>query len=420
MRVGLLSSTPSRVPNGRAVWVRLTLELAHTLVASGDVLLGSVQTLPYELALWGVLEAGGRAEVLLHSPAALVRLLEILPDSVDPLLLACHPRLVPVLQAPVGRAQQASWARLVRAGPLELHPRVVVHPLPLLSPGMRDQELLARADRVVAVRLRRGGSLVPRLEARARAGQRVEVVSPQLYQGELEAGEPLVSSASACGNSVLLSRSLPNVQVIVPSLPPLPPLRQALPIRAFGGQLPLDWAVSPLPGPTLTHFTRACVGVWPGESPRVCLQSLLRGDEGPRVAAATLRRILEEGRLRASGVLVRGASPVVCFTACEPEALARQPRYRRHLLRWDFEPFGLVFAREVLESWGARPVQYLPARDFESIPSEARSFFQKHEPPQTDWQHEQEWRLKGDLSLRSIPVEAVRVLNGPTSLRPQL
>lgn len=420
MRVGLLSSTPPRVPNGRAVWVRLTRMLAHALVESGDVLLGSVQTLPYELALWAVLDAGGRAEVLLHSPASLVRLLEILPETVEPLLLAHNPLVLPVLQAPVGRVQHTSWARLVRAGPFELHPRVVVYPLPLSSPGMRDQALLARADRVVAVRLRRGGSLLPRLEARARAGQGVEVVSPQLYAGELDGAEYLTSSTSACGNSILRSRGLPTVQEILPSLPPLPPLRQVLPLRAFGGQLPLEWAASPLPGPTLTHFTRACVGVWPGESPRACLQSLMRGDEGPRVAAATLRRILEEGRLRASGELVRGASPVVCFTACEPETLARQPRYRRHLLRWDFEPFGLVFAREVLESWGARPVQYLPARDFESIPSEARSFFQKHEPPQTDWQHEQEWRLKGDLSLSSIPVEAVRVLNGPTSLRPLL
>lgn len=290
MRVALVASTPPRLPDGRARWVRLLVALARERVARGDVLLGSVSTLPYELALVSVLDGGGEAEVLLPNPAALVRLLELLPESLLGALTE-HPALLPLMSASHPSARQRAWGGLVAHGLLRLHPQLCLLALPLSSPGERDRCLLERAEQVVAIRIRPEGSLLPRLEARARAGWPVQVVSPWLLdeaqdtpsRGSAEPAPKLVH-----GHERLLKLGLPSLTSCWVDLPSLPELKPAPARLAFGGQLPLDWAQAPLRGPTLTHFTRACCGPWPGESPREYLRSLLRGDEGPRTAAASL------------------------------------------------------------------------------------------------------------------------------------
>jgi hypothetical protein len=87
-------------------------------------------------------------------------------------------------------------------------------------------------------------------------------------------------------------------------------------------------------------------------------------------------------------------------------------RYRSHLIRWDFEPWGIVFDRDWLVRCGARPVNYLPSQSFKKLEEHEQPFFQKHEPPECDYSAEEEWRIQGDLDFSAAPPDAIRLVLG--------
>jgi hypothetical protein len=163
-------------------------------------------------------------------------------------------------------------------------------------------------------------------------------------------------------------------------------------------------AIVPLPSADhwqfLTHCTRDQSGTWPDETEAQLLDGLLAGAAGDRSAIATLERILLTQKLLATNQLVRGDTPVVSFTAVPLTALPSMRVYRAHLGRWDFEPYGLCIRRELLASWGAKPVRYGDESLWNGLPAAERPFFQKHsQRGDVDWSSEQEWRHVGDLDL---------------------
>ena len=161
----------------------------------------------------------------------------------------------------------------------------------------------------------------------------------------------------------------------------------------------------------LFHYTREPDGAWPGESRGAYLDWLATGPaDDRRDAFAAMKRILEEGCIQGSGRLMPNRTPMVSFTAASPDEAAKLRRFRPSLHRWDFRPYGLAVRRDLLENLGARSVQYLPQTELKRLNADERSFAQKHEPPQTDWSAEKEWRLPGDLCLSELPHEAMVVL----------
>jgi hypothetical protein len=159
----------------------------------------------------------------------------------------------------------------------------------------------------------------------------------------------------------------------------------------------------------LTHWTRAATGPWPGETKADFYMSFNEGGAGyPRNALHTLRRILQERRIRASKQLVRGGEAVVSLTACPPWELAKLVKWRPGLFRWTFEPYGIALNRERLASLGARPVVYGEDYQFRFLQEVDRPFFQSCGHDKNNWRIEKEWRYLGDLDLsRFAPDEVV-------------
>jgi hypothetical protein len=148
-----------------------------------------------------------------------------------------------------------------------------------------------------------------------------------------------------------------------------------------------SWFKVGVGGPTLAHFTRA---------------------SKKASAFDNLVSILREGVLRASGRMVRGQRPVICFFDASLEELARALTRRN---RRRYEPFGVAVDRRYAFRNGARPVIYLPA-------DEARGLLPREElwravalqldrDPPVDWSFEREWRLAGDLPLHNKHVVAL-------------
>lgn len=124
-------------------------------------------------------------------------------------------------------------------------------------------------------------------------------------------------------------------------------------------------------------------------------------------AAGVLRRILKDGLIRASNRNSRTGRKVVCLTAVTLTELAERRVYRRHRMRWDFEPYGVAVRSSRIRQLGGRPVIYGTETDWESIPEGERLWFQPQTSSvgteQIDWSVENEWRVPGDVPLATIP-----------------
>jgi hypothetical protein len=185
-----------------------------------------------------------------------------------------------------------------------------------------------------------------------------------------------------------------------PGWPAKSPGREPAPIMA--------WPRSEA-GDYLMHCTRRRRGPWPGEAEADFLDELILDRAGADHSAwAALWRIVQTRRLAASGALIRGGTPVVCFSAAPLDELSRRHVFRSHLGRWDFEPYGICIRRSWLESCGTRPVVYGDETSWASLSPDERPWFQRAEsrtPRGTvwDWTAEQEWRHLGDLPLAELP-----------------
>ncbi len=154
----------------------------------------------------------------------------------------------------------------------------------------------------------------------------------------------------------------------------------------------------------LFHYTRACSGPWPGEIYRQYLLDLL--DARPlsgRSPLDTLVRIAQEGLLRASCRMVRGITPVVCWSSLPPRELSLLRKWRRGLARWTVEPYGVAVRRDILRSLGAKPAIYGSEQVYSTLPDSEKYRFQlSRSGPSAAWRHEREWRIAGELALGGV------------------
>ncbi len=154
----------------------------------------------------------------------------------------------------------------------------------------------------------------------------------------------------------------------------------------------------------LTHTTRSCPGPWPEQSFEVYADGLFESrPDSDHSALATLRRIVRQRRLIASGRTIREGHRVVSFTACPLEQLPSLHQFRPHRVRWDFEPYGICIRKEWLQTRGVRPSTYGTSNDWKRLPDADRPLFQLATGKSgIDWTVEREWRHVGDLDLSEL------------------
>ena len=253
----------------------------------------------------------------------------------------------------------------------------------------RDECVLGLSDLVLVAEIRAGGNM-DRL-----AGQFLERGFP------LKVYRPDMFSRSTEGNRKLLASGAPswseNRQIQVKAsdhrLAPYPVLS--------GTNRSLDHY--PDQGRYLAHFTRSCPGPWPGQDLHDYYRALADADrDAGHSALDTLRRILDERKIRGGSLLTRGRTPVVSFTSCDLKRLNDLIRWRRTLARWTLEPYGLMIPRASLRALGAAPVIYGDDQIWDRLPDRQRFRFQFRGQAEDDWTVEKEWRLTGDLDLDRI------------------
>jgi len=349
----------------------MTMALGYAVARRGFTLCTSVGTIGYDAALFGAAMGGGQIEAFVR-PGDETEVLERLPPGTSPNLIAIR-------------------SLVANDESVELQ---------------RDRAVMDAADVVIAVAIRAGGHMESLLRNRFHSGKRLSVVVPA-DKGPLWRGtQKLVELGAAPVDEDLL-------HFVRESMMYRMSIQTTTEKRDWASHFPL-WRDAPLSSPTLAHFTRAAQGAWPGQSQGEYLEDLwFGGDRARRDAPAALWRILGSSTLRASARLIRGGFPAVSFTAVSPEQIAELHRYRPHLVRWDFEPWGIVFDRDWLAKRNARPVKYLPSSAFKNLEPNEKAWFQKHEPPDCDFSMEEEWRILGDFNFADAPRDAARLVLGP-------
>ncbi len=150
----------------------------------------------------------------------------------------------------------------------------------------------------------------------------------------------------------------------------------------------------------------ASTGPWIDESEQRYLDRLLFASAPqPRDGLAGIIRILHQQRIVANNRLTRAAARVVCFTNQPLTRFSELRRFRSHLGRWDFEPFGIAVDRAYFKHIGGRSVIYGNEETWESLSDDQRPFFQRTDSSKAnrDWTIEAEWRVLGDLDLGVLP-----------------
>ena len=267
----------------------------------------------------------------------------------------------------------------------------------------RDRALIAAADIVYVLQLRPTGNLHRLLKERIEQqrggivlvdlpGLQPDVIKDELHNAGTEIWRPTTDECRPIDSVSPTARERDNKY---PSIHPH--VYEIVPFPSAAG-----WEF-------LAHTTRACPGPWPDESFEHYADSLVESrPDADHSTLSTLRRIVGQKRLIASGKTIRGGCPAVSFTACPLENLPALHRYRTHRVRWDFEPYGLCLRRSWLQSRGVRPVQYGNEALWQSLTEDERPFFQLAVGESgIDWTIEQEWRAVGDVSLKDLTSDDV-------------
>jgi len=290
---------------------------------------------------------------------------------------------------------------------------VPVREVTVAAPAERDAVLVALADRVVAVWVRRGGKIAT-------------LVAQRLRLCADDSTWVAVNEDSACAASELIDQGavgwyLRDAAPQTSSACDLIAARPAQPsndvsnapqARVLLSADAMDWSEY------LVHCTRGRQGPLPGQTDTQYRDEVLLGGEGgqPATAIETLQAILRSGWLLGSSRVTRAETPVVCWSAVPLPELLRRRTFRPHLGRWDYEPFGIAIRRTLAARLRLLPVLYGTAADHDRLAPEDRWRFQAI-GKRINWRAEQEWRCRGGLDLSQIgDNDAVVFAHSPQAL----
>ena len=319
------------------------------------------------------------------------------------------------------RAAQLTKANLLRVGfgnsAHQVGPNVWVR-IPDGKKITCDEAIIAMANRIDALHVRRGGRIEACLKRRIDSNSHGSLFRCNVRVAVTPTPN---SAASYLVKAGAIGWPLPELQdggdsVAGVRQPCDPHRHETVGKRVFVTSQHLglcttrDWLHENESGQWLVHCTRASKGPWPGETVTAYRDAILTGDR--RVASRTpldsLCRIIQSGEILASALVSCRRYPVVCLSAVPLLQLLRQRCFRPHVQRWDYEPYGVAVRRRAIHQFGGRPVIYGEPVEAKKLPACERFRYQA-EGKTHDWRKEKEWRLACSLSLKSLNPCDVRI-----------
>lgn len=152
----------------------------------------------------------------------------------------------------------------------------------------------------------------------------------------------------------------------------------------------------------IIHWTRTTHLPWPGESAfNYCDAIVSSKDNYARSALATLGRIWDEKKLRASSRHMRKGIRAVSLSSLMPSQAVKLMRWRARYREMTFEPYGVAIKKSAAKKANIRKVIYGNPEMIRYLPPDEQPYFQSLGAI-GDWRQEKEYRHIGDLSLAQI------------------
>jgi hypothetical protein len=126
---------------------------------------------------------------------------------------------------------------------------------------------------------------------------------------------------------------------------------------------------------------------------------MLSSNTWPREALATLKRIIQSGKILASSRHMPGKVPTVSFSSLTPLEVIPLIRWRARYAEMSFEPYGIGIERTTALESGVRPVIYGANADT----ADCENWLCQSPGNITDWRNEKEYRCLGDFQLDALP-----------------
>ncbi|MDF1544564.1 MAG: hypothetical protein P1R58_05620 [bacterium] len=330
-KVVLLLSRQAMHPGGAARWVRKTVEAIRWVKQQGHTLCSSVGLLTWDL----ITALAANNQIPLHL---------LVPDSALP-------------DSENGQEWLISEYRLDSSPPTI---EVIKGHDSLSANQLRDQLLIKKADLILPISVRPGGSLEKLIKSSDR---------------------PLLRSFE----TTYESRTEPlGYSLTVDSI--------SHELRQFESEKP-DY---------LIHWTRSSNGCWPGEKRADFILDIIASTSYPRSAFHTLQRIVTQHRLFASSRHMPIGSATVSFSSLLPTELIPLMRWRARYREMSFEPYGIGLDRELAHELEIREVNYDTGGD-KITANRSPQWLTQSRGKKTDWRCEQEYRALGNIDLTNLP-----------------
>ncbi|KMQ50848.1 hypothetical protein CHISP_2199 [Chitinispirillum alkaliphilum] len=152
----------------------------------------------------------------------------------------------------------------------------------------------------------------------------------------------------------------------------------------------------------LYHWTRTSDTAWPTERLLDYYRDIISSREYPRSAFHTLINILKCRTIISSARHMPSLSRCVCFTSSPPQKFTALMKWRKRYRQMSFEPYGIGVEKTTAYHSGVIPVTYFDS----AIKPGGKEELWRYQSRGTkgNWQIEQEYRCRGDFSLRGIPL----------------
>ncbi len=174
----------------------------------------------------------------------------------------------------------------------------------------------------------------------------------------------------------------------------------------------------------LIHWTRTSNHPWPSEKRWEFYRDLSNAQTSyPRSAFFTLQRILSEKRIRGSARHMPNSTAMVSLTAASLFESVSLMKYRARYREMTIEPFAIAIPHEFAVSVGARRIKYCSTTEMKSFSREEKLFTHSNGRTKLSdsekskvaaWEKEQEWRVLGDIDLKSVWSEIVVLTESQT------
>jgi hypothetical protein len=161
----------------------------------------------------------------------------------------------------------------------------------------------------------------------------------------------------------------------------------------------------------LTHWTHTTYEPWCNETKAEFYDSIISSDKYySHSAFNSLCRIIDSQKICATQEKTRSKTKFVSFTELNPIESIELMHWRKGLVRFYLEPYGIAINRDKAFESAVKPVIYTDTENYDNLPKHITPLFQPIKGKRYYWTDEREWRFISDFNLNNFDNDSILII----------